>query len=759
MKSRWGLGGRKKAYCLIFLSYLLILFVPIVGSVFLHLYNVHLVREQSEDMAQRMLDGIRDRIDSYMNSIWQMNLIAAQLDSVNDMLAMREASESEEAYGLYQVVRELEMFYSFDQSLEDLFVYFTKNNKMAGRNGNLTLDLYAQMYLENAEEGEALRNYFRTSHYQQCIRLTAADGRTRLLCVLSDLSALGIDEPRYTAGAVVGEEHLKDLLLSVGWMEGTISIVQDRDDNVLWGTADYEFLQKISGIFRADDTGNQYQTLEMDGVEYAAMAKVSEQSGWKYTILTPVSVIEQGADRMRRYYFLMLFGCTIVGCMVAGAVSRRQFRPVKAMQELLSKFGHPLGEKIPEGKDSYHWLQEQVDNFFEERVNTMTILRQDRRELKNYYLLRLLENSYTEDMDENLKKCQIVFEYPYYAVIQLFPAEPAVNEEEESLLLFVIKNIFTELLESDGGALVYMVHVGKRVAGIVNLQHERDMDRMYDQIYRAQEVVEENFQQKVAALVSGCYGSRTEIFKAYQDSCELEEYLPFSDDLVLCSKDIQDLGNTYHYNAELDQKLLNAIRAGDEKNAEEQLVLILNQYDLGKISLNVYRCLVFDIWRTVARAAEESGSSDMAAHYSLTEELFADISPGRMKEAFTDLIRQICQNIQKAQREGGRDKELSRKIREYIQTNFSNPDLNVSQIGLQFHMTPSYLSSLYKKQTGGSLLEYLNQTRLAEAERLLKLDLSVAEVARQAGFRDSTYLIRVYKKKNGITPGQKKTLL
>ena len=123
MKSRWGLGGRKKAYCLIFLSYLLILFVPIVGSVFLHLYNVHLVREQSEDMAQRMLDGIRDRIDSYMNSIWQMNLIAAQLDSVNDMLAMREASESEEAYGLYQVVRELEMFYSFDQSLEDLFVY------------------------------------------------------------------------------------------------------------------------------------------------------------------------------------------------------------------------------------------------------------------------------------------------------------------------------------------------------------------------------------------------------------------------------------------------------------------------------------------------------------------------------------------------------------------------------------------------------------------------------------------------------------
>lgn len=757
MKFRWNV--KRKTYCLILLSYLLILFVPMAGSVFLHFYNVRLVREQSEDMAQRMLEGIRDRVDTYMNSIWQMNLIAAQLDTVNDMLAAQTGTESEEAYGLYRVGRELEMFYSFDQSLEDLFVYFTDNRKMAGRNGSLSLELYGQMYLESAEKGKFLEDYFSVPHYRECVRLSGENGRNRLLCVLSDLSALGNDVPRYTVGAVVSEDYLKKLLQSVGWMEGTISMVQDRDGTVLWGTEDYAFLQQVSGNFPVSDTKNRYQTMEAVGQKYAAMAKVSEMTGWTYTILIPVSVIEQGADQMQRYYFLMLFGCTAVGGIAAGAVSRKQFRPVKAMQELLNQFSHASGGKMPKGKESYHWLQEQVDRFFEERINTMTILRQDRRELKNYYLLRLLENSYTEDMDENLKNCQIVFEYPYYAVIQLFPAESAARAEEESLMLFVIKNIFSELLESGGDMRVYMVHVGKRVAGIINLQNPGSMDQLYDHIYRAQELIEENFQQKIAALVSDCYGSRMEIFKAYQDSCELEEYLPFSEDLVLCSKDIQDLGKTYHYNAELDQKLLNAVKAGNEELAEEQLVLILNPYDMGKISLNVYRCLVFDIWRTISRAAEESGSSDAAAQYSLEEELFADVSPGRIKEKFTEQIRQICRRIQQAQKEGGRDKELSRKVQTYILEHFRDPDLNVSQIGLQFHLTPSYLSSLYKKQTGGSLLEYLNQARLAEAERLLKQGFSVTETAKQAGFRDSTYLIRVYKKKNGITPGQKKTIL
>ena len=71
-------------------------------------------------------------------------------------------------------------------------------------------------------------------------------------------------------------------------------------------------------------------------------------------------------------------------------------------------------------------------------------------------------------------------------------------------------------------------------------------------------------------------------------------------------------------------------------------------------------------------------------------------------------------------------------------------------------MTPSYLSAIYKKETGTSLLEFINQARLDEAERLLEQGMTVAEVAEKAGFRDSTYLIRVFKKKRGVTPGQKK---
>lgn len=72
-------------------------------------------------------------------------------------------------------------------------------------------------------------------------------------------------------------------------------------------------------------------------------------------------------------------------------------------------------------------------------------------------------------------------------------------------------------------------------------------------------------------------------------------------------------------------------------------------------------------------------------------------------------------------------------------------------------MTPAYLSSIYKKCTGDSLLKFINQTRIDEAERLLAEGISVVEAAERVGFRDSSTFIRTFKKFTGATPGQLKS--
>ena len=99
---------------------------------------------------------------------------------------------------------------------------------------------------------------------------------------------------------------------------------------------------------------------------------------------------------------------------------------------------------------------------------------------------------------------------------------------------------------------------------------------------------------------------------------------------------------------------------------------------------------------------------------------------------------------------------LCQEVLGYIRTNYSNPDLNISMTGQHFRMTPAYLSSIFRRETGESLLKVITMTRVREAEKLLKEGASVVEAGEKVGFRDSSTFIRTFKKYTGVTPGQVK---
>ena len=153
----------------------------------------------------------------------------------------------------------------------------------------------------------------------------------------------------------------------------------------------------------------------------------------------------------------------------------------------------------------------------------------------------------------------------------------------------------------------------------------------------------------------------------------------------------------------------------------------------------------------------------------ITDQKTADGSKqGNEFEILTDIVgklyknSQVLNNIQAfsllsaKKEEVGSDgnKKLCLEIKEYIDANYTDPDLNISQAALHFDLSPSYLSGIFKKETGVSLLTYISKVRTDAAKKLLESEKTIAEVAEGSGFRDSAALIRIFKKNEGITPGQ-----
>ena len=70
-------------------------------------------------------------------------------------------------------------------------------------------------------------------------------------------------------------------------------------------------------------------------------------------------------------------------------------------------------------------------------------------------------------------------------------------------------------------------------------------------------------------------------------------------------------------------------------------------------------------------------------------------------------------------------------------------------------MNSSYLSHLFRRQTGEKYVQYLNGIRIAKAkDLLLTTDRKLYQIARSVGYDNVKYFFRVFKKWEGITPEQ-----
>ena len=101
--------------------------------------------------------------------------------------------------------------------------------------------------------------------------------------------------------------------------------------------------------------------------------------------------------------------------------------------------------------------------------------------------------------------------------------------------------------------------------------------------------------------------------------------------------------------------------------------------------------------------------------------------------------------------------EISSSVRmaiQYIQEHYQQP-LSLGQIAEAVYLHPTYLSNLFKKQTGYAVVDYINMVRVQHAKTLLADPRNrIYWIVEQVGFSNQRYFSAVFKKNTGLTPMQ-----
>lgn len=89
----------------------------------------------------------------------------------------------------------------------------------------------------------------------------------------------------------------------------------------------------------------------------------------------------------------------------------------------------------------------------------------------------------------------------------------------------------------------------------------------------------------------------------------------------------------------------------------------------------------------------------------------------------------------------------------YMNTNFDNPRLTISEIAEKSFISEVYFRKIYKEIHGISPSFAIRRMRIKKAKELLRAGyFSVNEVAQKCGFENTKYFSTIFKKEEGVSP-------
>ena len=165
------------------------------------------------------------------------------------------------------------------------------------------------------------------------------------------------------------------------------------------------------------------------------------------------------------------------------------------------------------------------------------------------------------------------------------------------------------------------------------------------------------------------------------------------------------------------------------------------------------------IVNTLLRKAAENGGVHPIYIHSVSSDFAQRIesifSVDSGMELVTEMLRSYCRLVRKHA-----TMHYSPPVQKVITLIDSDltADLSLSALSSMLNVSSSYLSSLFKQETGQTITDYVNRKRIELATHLLETtNLQVQTIAQHCGILDVHYFSRVFKKYTGKTPKEYRT--
>lgn len=219
----------------------------------------------------------------------------------------------------------------------------------------------------------------------------------------------------------------------------------------------------------------------------------------------------------------------------------------------------------------------------------------------------------------------------------------------------------------------------------------------------------------------------------------------------------QNMSGVPAVSAQMEQALMEDALKGDMENVRRTLsglleeVLAPGRLSSGHNFVPLFKELTY-VFAYIAAVAGADPRKISATKESVLKGLPDKISTDQLPQVIDQISSRFLDLI--GEQVAAQESLVVTKAKSFIKKHYQT-DLTLGQVASAVHVSPSYLSKIFKNSTGQSFVQYLTKVRLEKAKQLLRnYALTVDQIADQVGFGSNSYFAAVFKKYEGMTPSQ-----
>lgn len=269
---------------------------------------------------------------------------------------------------------------------------------------------------------------------------------------------------------------------------------------------------------------------------------------------------------------------------------------------------------------------------------------------------------------------------------------------------------------------------------------------------------EDQFRSLILLLASEVFGGPDRFSVQYDNFYRDEISVSYFTGTPIALENQEALEERY----QMERELMHAIATGNMEKTE-LFAASSNPFQLEQRFANRIRNSknYLIVLNTLLRKAAEYGGvhpvylDDLSSRYAREIELItSDSEEHRLQH---EMLRKYCLLVKTHSLKGY--SPIIQKIITHITLSLSE-DLSLKALSEQFCISPTYLSALFKKETGATLTDFVNRKRIESSLFLLNsTELQIQTIAVSCGIPDLNYFTRLFKKYMGSTPTEYREML